>query len=123
MSDDARDTRWVDVARLDGVPPGGVVGCTVRGREIALCRLEDGTVHAIGNVCTHEHARLSDGWLIDAVLACPFHGGQFDVRTGAGLCGPVERPVPVYPVTLHEGLVRVLLPPDAGASGGEDGAG
>ena len=120
MADDAVRADWVDATPLEGVPPGAVIGCTVRGHEIALCRLDDGTVHAVGNVCTHEHARLSDGWLIGDVLACPFHGGQFDVRTGAGVCGPVERPLPVYEVRLRDGLLGVRLPPVATATG-DDG--
>jgi len=102
-------TDWVDVARVDAIAPGTVLGVSVSGEEIALCRLEDGDVHAVGNVCTHERARLSDGWLMEGVLACPFHGGQFDVRTGTGICGPVERPLPVYEVEVRADVIRIRL--------------
>lgn len=116
MPEESADSPWIDAARLDSVPVGRVLGCSLRGHEIALCRLDDGSLHAVGNLCTHEHARLSDGWLMDGILACPFHGGQFDVRTGVGVCGPVERPLPVYEVQLHEGRVRICLPHDGGTS-------
>jgi len=100
---------WTDVAHLSSLAPGTVAGRSVAGVEIALCRLEDGVVHAVGNVCTHESARLSDGWLVESVLACPFHGGQFDVRTGMGVCGPVERPLPVYEVKVDDDVVWIRL--------------
>jgi naphthalene 1,2-dioxygenase system ferredoxin subunit len=105
----ASGDNWHAAVGQAALPAGSVVGCTIAGREIAVCRLEDGSLHAIGNVCTHEHARLSEGWLLGSVLSCPFHGGQFDVRTGAGVCGPIERPVEVYAVDVRAGMVRVRV--------------
>ncbi len=106
----ANDDGWVDALALAGLSPGSVVGCMLRGTQVAVCRLDDGSVRALGNLCTHEYARMSDGWLIGDVLACPFHGGQFDVNTGAGLCAPVEKPLPVYPAAVRDGRVLVQLP-------------
>jgi len=32
-------------------------------------------------------------------VQCPWHGSQFDVKTGDVVCGPAKEPVRVYPTT------------------------
>src|SRR5215213_4540782 len=44
----------------------------------------NGQFYATQDVCTHEHAYLSDGVVVDCIVECPFHQGRFDVRPGAG---------------------------------------
>ena len=46
-----------------------------------------GQFYATQDVCTHEHAYLSDGVVVDCAIECPFHQGRFDVRDGRAL-GP-----------------------------------
>jgi nitrite reductase/ring-hydroxylating ferredoxin subunit len=61
-------------------------------------------------VCTHEHAYLSDGVVVDCIVECPFHQGRFDVRTGAAMGAPVIVPLQTFPVQVVDGrlFVRVL---------------
>jgi 3-phenylpropionate/trans-cinnamate dioxygenase ferredoxin subunit len=94
------DVGWVRVASINDVAEGEVIGVEAGGKEIALYHLEGGEFRASDNVCTHEFARLSDGWLEENEIECPLHGGKFDVRTGKALCPPVESPLRVYPVKL-----------------------
>jgi ferredoxin len=42
----------------------------------------DGEYYAIDGTCTHRGGPLAEGELAGAVLTCPWHLGQFDVRTG-----------------------------------------
>ena len=81
---------------------------TVGDEQIALY-LVDGEVHATHNVCTHQFALLSDGYLEDGCIECPLHQGRFDIRTGAALCAPVTTPVRVYEVRVEDGAVMVRL--------------
>ena len=73
---------------------------------IAVYRAK-GEFYATQDLCTHEHAYLSDGILIDCVVECPFHQGRFDVRTGAALSPPVIIPVKIYPLKIVEGKIYV----------------
>jgi nitrite reductase/ring-hydroxylating ferredoxin subunit/uncharacterized membrane protein len=67
------------------------------GRRIVVGRTEDGLC-AFQDRCTHKGGPLSDGVLIKGIVQCPWHGSQFDVRTGEVKCGPAEEAIETYPV-------------------------
>jgi nitrite reductase/ring-hydroxylating ferredoxin subunit len=48
----------------------------------------------------------------DALITveCPFHGGQFDVRTGAAVALPAFEGVPVYEVRIDGNDITVARP-------------
>jgi nitrite reductase/ring-hydroxylating ferredoxin subunit len=43
------------------------------------------------------------------VVECPFHGGQFDVRTGEVVASPPEEPVATYPVQVDGDDISVAV--------------
>lgn len=100
-------------ARLEELSPGEVIGVTVDGIDIAIARDSAGTVHAIGDVCTHERVNLSDGDINGDALECWKHGSQFSLLTGAPRQLPATKPVPVYPVHIdsESGDISVSLTP------------
>lgn len=106
--------KWVNVAKAADVEEGEMVACEVEGEEIAVYHLEDGTFHATNNICTHEYACLSDGWLEDGVVECPLHAGRFDVRTGKGMGPPIEEDLRVYAVRVDGDDILVNLSSGAG---------
>lgn len=69
----------------------------VDDERIVVARTEQGYV-AFQDRCTHKGGPLSDGVLICGTVQCPWHGSQFDVRTGAVKCGPAEAPIKIYPI-------------------------
>lgn len=69
----------------------------VKDSRIAVARTEDGLA-AFDDRCTHKGGPLSDGVLICGTVQCPWHGSQFDVKTGDVVCGPAKQAVRVYPV-------------------------
>jgi len=69
----------------------------VRGERIAVARTEDGYT-AFQDRCTHKGGPLSDGVMICGTVQCPWHGSQFDVRTGEVKCGPAEKKIRTYSI-------------------------
>jgi nitrite reductase/ring-hydroxylating ferredoxin subunit/uncharacterized membrane protein len=67
----------------------------VGGERVAVGRTEDG-YHAFQDRCTHKGGPLSDGALICGIVQCPWHGSQFDVKTGEVKAGPAEQPIKTY---------------------------
>lgn len=97
---------WIDAAAHEDVPEGDVVGIKVNGKEIALYEVE-GEIYATDNICTHGHARMSDGFLEGREIECPLHQGKFDVCTGQALCAPLTENIRTYPVRIEN--LRVML--------------
>lgn len=107
--------RWLRVApRSEFEGRLGCVGRLVEGvpEEIALYHVGY-EICAVSNTCPHAGARLSEGEVDGAVVTCPRHGSQFDVRTGERLRGPADEPIASYRVVIREGTVFVAVTPEA----------
>ncbi len=98
---------WLDVGEADAFPPGGT-RVEIRGREVAVFRVED-DFYALGDRCSHAEASLAEGEVFDCEVECPLHGAGFDLRTGEHLSLPATRPVPVYRVLVDAGRVLIGL--------------
>jgi nitrite reductase (NADH) small subunit len=73
----------IKLANKKDIPPGTAI--TVQGpdgTEIALFNIE-GTIYALDNSCPHMGGPLGDGEIENCCVTCPWHGWQFDVKTGA----------------------------------------
>ena len=97
---------WHDAGPADALAEDAAVGVSVAGTLIALFRL-DGAVFALHDLCTHGHARLSDGYVEDGCVECPLHQGLVDIRTGAARTAPISVPVRSYPARVVDGRVQV----------------
>ena len=100
---------WVRVASVDEVAEGEVLGVRVGDAQIAVYHLEGGEFCATDNICTHEYACLSEGWLEDGIIECPLHAGRFEVRTGKGLGAPIDKDLKTFRIRVEGGDVLVEL--------------
>lgn len=72
---------YTKVATINEIPDGGKKKVIIGGVEIMLARVGD-SYYALANKCPHLGGDLSAGKLEGAVITCPRHGSQFDVRDG-----------------------------------------
>ena len=77
----------VKAAKKEEVPAGSMKLIRIGGKEILIANV-DGSLHAIGGLCTHMKGDLSRGSLEGKIVTCPRHGAQYDVTTGASVRGP-----------------------------------
>ena len=82
------------------------------GLFLALYNVE-GTFYVTDNTCLHRGGPLGDGFLEGPILTCPWHGWQYDVRTGEHQGGPSHR-VRTYPVVVEDGELKVRIDSDSG---------
>jgi nitrite reductase/ring-hydroxylating ferredoxin subunit len=54
-------------------------------KQIAIYSLADGSYSAVSDICTHQYASLSKGFLDGHMIECPLHQACFDIRNGS--CG------------------------------------
>jgi nitrite reductase/ring-hydroxylating ferredoxin subunit len=87
--------------------PGALASFAADDERIAVANV-DGVLFAFGDLCPHRQCSLAEGALVDAVVTCPCHGSQFDVRTGERLRGPAVRGVPVFAVRDEDGEIRLV---------------
>ena len=101
-------SKTVKVAETGDLLAGTGKLVEVDGHEIALFNV-DGEFFAIHNTCPHSGAPLCDGELTADTIECPWHGAQFNVRTGAALCPPAPADVRSFPVKVEGNDVFIEL--------------
>lgn len=85
------------------------------GRELLFIHLEGGDVRAFDPSCPHQNFPLLQGSLDGAVLTCPAHLWQFDVRSGQGV-NPKGCRLKGYPVKVEGDAVFVDVAAEAEAA-------
>lgn len=104
------------VAAVDEIPSGGRKIVDVAGRSVGIFNL-DGEFFALRNSCPHQGGPLCRGALSGFVssagpgdyrydrpgeiLRCPWHGWEFDVRTGQSWVDPQRVRVRRYDVSVE----------------------
>lgn len=105
---------WVQAASSGDVKDNGALGVDVGGTPVALFRV-DGIVYATHNICTHQFAFLSDGYVEDGCVECPLHQALFDIRTGKARSAPASVDLRTFAVKEEDGVILV----DTSRSAGE----
>jgi nitrite reductase/ring-hydroxylating ferredoxin subunit len=108
----------VVVAPLRDFPPGERRIVTAGSRSIGVFRIGD-RFFAVRNRCPHQGGPLCLGriapWAASSgpgdfrmegeasLIACPWHGWEYDLETGQSFLGPGEPRVKAYEVSVEEG--------------------
>jgi len=116
------------VATVEEIPPGTHKIVTVAGRSIGVYNL-GGEFFALRNSCPHQGGPLCTGRVSGFVIAetpgeyvysrqgeilrCPWHGWEFDIRTGRSWFDPAKVRVRRYEVTVEPDPVATDAPPPA----------
>jgi nitrite reductase/ring-hydroxylating ferredoxin subunit len=104
------------VATVEEIPPGGHKIVEIAGRSIGVFNL-DGEFFALRNRCPHQGGPLCAGTqagLVSSsrpgeyqysrageILRCPWHGWEFDIRTGQSWFDPKRVRVRRYEVAIE----------------------
>lgn len=102
--------RLLDVCAQAELPDGevAVVDDATHGR-IAVFAV-DGEHFGLQDVCSHQQAWLSEGFLEGCAVECPLHAAVFDLRTGKPSGPPATKPVATYAASVQGGRVVVQVP-------------
>jgi nitrite reductase/ring-hydroxylating ferredoxin subunit len=106
------------VATIDEIPPGQRKLVEVSGRAIVVYNL-GGEFFALNNRCPHRGGGLFHGiqtCFVESkepgqyshsrrgeMVKCPWHGWEFDIRTGKSWCDPSRFRIRQYPVSVRPG--------------------
>jgi nitrite reductase/ring-hydroxylating ferredoxin subunit len=98
---------WTRLARASDLPPGTAKEVVAAERVIALFNA-GGTFYALDGVCPHQGGPLGQGFLEGCIVTCPWHGWQFDVRTGQHQINP-QLVQPRFEVRVEDDWIWVDL--------------
>lgn len=99
---------WIRATATADCAPGEACELVVADRIVALFNV-DGEYFALDGICPHQGGPLGKGPLRGCVVTCPWHGWQFDVRSGQHQASPSLRH-PAYPVKVEGGDVWIDVP-------------
>ena len=102
-------SEWIEACAVDDIEKEDVIRFDHDGRTFAIYRSPDDEFYATDGLCTHEHAYLADGLVLDNTIECPKHNGRFDYRTGAAMGAPVCINLKTYPVKIEGGSIYISL--------------
>src|SRR3954468_16788857 len=119
------------VGTVGEIEPGGKKIVEIGGRSIGIYNV-NGEYFALLNRCPHQAGPLCQGNTYGflksggvgeyeysrpgEIVRCPWHGWEFDVRTGQSWFDPVQVRVRRYEVTVTSGSEIVAEGPDEGES-------
>ncbi len=98
--------KLIKVAETKDLPTGQGAAFEVEGYRIAVFNC-GGAFFAIDDTCPHAGGPLSEGSVEGCKVTCPWHGADFDLKTGAVLGPPADEGVRAYKVVVEGNDLRV----------------
>ena len=109
-SDRTINEGWLKVAAVSDMQDARAkIVRPVKGEAIAVFRDGD-KISAVSNVCRHQGGPLGEGKIVDGCITCPWHGFQYDVRTGRSPA-PFTETIPTYDLRIEGDQVFVRTEP------------
>jgi len=111
-----KNIEWHRIADIDELPEGRVKTVTAGVHSMALTHV-DGEYHAMENRCPHQGGPLGEGSIEkgkdgECLLRCPWHGWDFDPKTGLPPGGHEDTGQTMYPLELRDDGIYVGLEAD-----------
>jgi nitrite reductase/ring-hydroxylating ferredoxin subunit len=120
------------VAKAEDIENGDHIVVNINGRSVGIFHV-DGAWYGLLNKCPHRGGPMCEGLIVsylesdkpgdirvDAsrkLLECPWHGWEFDLRTGQSYFDPIRMRIRPYPVTVESGKVLATELEDEDQSG------
>lgn len=80
----------------------------IKDKRIVIARTDHG-YFAFDDHCSHRGGSLAGGAMICGTVQCPWHGSQFDVKTGEVKAGPAKEKINTYILKEAEGKVYLIV--------------
>jgi len=100
--------RFVSIGDASGLAEGALKLVEVEGRDLVVVRIE-GEVYALDNRCPHLGGPLSGGRVEGRAVVCPWHGWQWDAKTGRAVWPQVDWRAFTYPTRIEAGQILVRV--------------
>lgn len=112
---------WFTVCRIDDLSENRMTYFDVERCHVVVVLTSEGEVVAFDGICPHKGAFLEKGEFLGDRVRCPWHGYEFDIRTGLPVTVPYTEKygewrntgnLRLLKVRTKHGLVEIWLDED-----------
>ena len=104
--------KWINIAKASEIEPGQNIVVKCDGEDIAIFNAGE-EFYAINNTCPHQGGPLNEGVLEDNLITCPWHGWQYDLKSGCPIITPNLR---TYPLRRDGDTLQIAIAPEEPAN-------
>lgn len=102
-------SKWIRACAREEIEIEDLVRFDYGERTFAIYRSPNDEFYCTDGLCTHEDVHLENGLVIEHIIECPMHNGQFDYRTGKAMRSPVCVDLVIYPVKVEGNHVFIQI--------------
>jgi 3-phenylpropionate/trans-cinnamate dioxygenase ferredoxin subunit len=99
---------WVKLCAVEQVRDDDVVEVAHDGKLYCAYRIA-GEHYVTDGLCTHQVARLAEGFVLDDIIECPMHNGRFHIPTGKVEGPPASEPLRTYRVRVEQDGLEIWI--------------
>lgn len=103
-------TEWTDAIEESALVEGQLTRAEVDGEAIMFLKQGE-QIYATSAICTHLGGPLDEGERSGTCVKCPWHGSEFDVKTGNVNHGPATDSIDIYATRVSNGQVQIRALP------------
>ena len=97
----------IRIAGTDEISPGNGIVVEAKDKCLAVFNV-DGSFHVTDNMCLHRGGPLGEGDLEGETVTCPWHGWEYNVKTGHCINNPSSN-IKAYEAVVEEGDIKIEL--------------
>lgn len=101
-----KEEKLIPLCGVSEVAPGCARRAEAGGCSYAVFNV-DGTLYVTQDECTHGPGLLSEGYVLDDEVECPFHQGRFHIPTGQATCAPATEPLKMWKARIVDGRICI----------------
>jgi len=102
------EQNWIEVCKLDEIPPSQARTVNAGDNMIAVFRLTDDRIKAVENRCPHKQGPLAEGIISGVDILCPLHNWRIHLDSGE-VAAPDKGCVKTYATKVENGQVFLSL--------------
>ena len=93
---------WVKACKKEDIELEDLIRFDYENKTYAIYCSPDENYFCTDGLCTHEDVHLEDGLVMDDVIECPMHNGQFNYKTGKAVRSPACDDLKTYELKVIE---------------------
>ena len=93
---------WVKACKKEEIEVEDLIRFDFENKTFAIYCSPSEEYFCTDGICTHENVHLEDGLVMDDIIECPMHNGQFNYKTGKAVRSPACDDLKTYELKVIE---------------------